>query len=668
MKFFDKLFLLFALYFGSMIAPNNLVHAQGFEERRQQYFDSAAANPNDNAMVIEAYLNQPVTPEYLTSVYDEMETRGTIDFAIVQLIRVMFLGDGLYDTEMLPNLNLLPYWIYSGDTLHGYWSENHMIMWMGSDWLIHERTGRPIDASLEQRLRHYLQLKIDYGFYEFNSSVYAPYCFSGLINLADFAEDVEIKALATEASKLLLKEMLLSTTNQGVFYPSAGRNYSGKYQTPYGQNHSSLIYLLTGFGPAPDSPTHAGAFLATSSVDFTDVIDSWDEEVDTIIAVGHTLQEGFVINQELTETDRTIFQWSSGAYFHPDVVSSTVQLLADSNMWDHVDFALLAPLAGLPLEQYPTIANNLSAISKSSVICGQDVAIFKNRSVSLSSIQDFWKGKVGFQQWPIAACVGTTAVYTGSGAVAVDGEGTASGDNANEHLPYVEQSHNVALVMYRPEPVPELLPFNNKEVSLFWREGDFDEIVENGNWIIARQDESYIAVRRSCLEVVNGVRTCETPTDMGNGQTWVIIVGNDQMYGSFLNFQVIVGGAIFEEQWIMPTGNGIGNYYASITFDTIHADYDWQGDVGTSITENATENARLNVTPNPTSDIFMLVVPNSIEIAQLSIFNAMGQLVQRTDRIASGQVQVDSNHWPSGLYHIILDQGANRSYAKLVKE
>jgi len=666
MNRFNQILLAFALYFGSMIAPNNLLHAQGFEERRQQYFDSAAANPNDNAMVIEAYLNQPVTPEYLTSIYDEMETRGTIDFAIVQLIRVMFLGDGLYDTEMLPNLNLLPYWIYSGDTLHGYWSENHMIMWMGSDWLIHERTGRPIDASLEQRLRHYLQLKIDYGFYEFNSSVYAPYCFSGLINLADFAEDPEIKALATEASKLLLKEMLLATTNQGVFYPSAGRNYSGKYQTPYGQNHSSLIYLLTGFGPAPDSPTHAGAFLATSSVDFSDVIDSWDEEVDTIISVGHTLQEGFIINQNLTDADRTIFQWSSGAYFHPDVVSSTVQLLADSNMWDHVDFALLAPLAGLPLEQYPTIANNLSAISKSSVISGQDVAIFKNRSVSLSSFQDFWKGKVGFQQWPIAACVGTTAVYTGSGAVAADGEGTASGNNANEHLPYVEQSHNVALVMYRPELVPELLPFNNKEVSLFWREGDFDEIVENGNWIIARQDQSYIAVRRSCLEVVNGVRTCETNV----GQTWVFVVGNDAMYGSFSDFQNLISLAQFEETWTADPLTGDSTYFSSVTFDTIAVDYAWGPELGTAIPEMDGQNSALLLYPNPATSVVTISVPESKGTqSSLAVYNALGQCVYQSNLgNAKGQHTIAMSEWTSGLYHIILDQGANRSYAKLVKE
>ena len=40
------------------------------------------------------------------------------------------------------------------------------------------------------------ELKINYGFYEFLSSNYAPYCLSGLLNLADFAQDSTLKSLA----------------------------------------------------------------------------------------------------------------------------------------------------------------------------------------------------------------------------------------------------------------------------------------------------------------------------------------------------------------------------------------------------------------------------------------------------------------------------------------
>ncbi len=665
MKFLSSIVIVLGFCFGTAIFHSSSASAQSFEDRRVQYFDSATANPNGNSAVIQAYLNQPVTQQYLDDIYAVMETRSTIDFAIVQLVRVMFLGDGLYDSQIMPNLNLVPYWVNYGDTLRGYWSENHMIMWMSSDWLIHQRTDRPIDATLEQRLRHYLQVKIDYGFYEYMSSTYAPFCLSGLLNLADFAENVEIKELATQAAKRLLSEIVIPTNDKGVFFPSAGRNYAEKYINPYGQNHSSLVYLLTGLGPAPSNASHSGGFLSTSTVDFSDVSASWVSSVDTILSIGHTLQEGFAINAQLAQVDKVMMQWSSGAYFHPEVVSQTVQLLVDSNMWLHVDFELLQPLSGLPQEQFPTIATNLSVISTSSLLTGQDVAVFKNAGVVLTSTQDFHKGKVGFQQWPVVATVGTTAVYPASGPVSPDWA-IRNRNNANEHLPYVEQSHNVALVMYRPLPVPELLPFENKDVALFLQDTAFDEIVENGNWLLGRNEENYIAVRRSCVGEIDGVMACETNV----GQTWVIIVGNDAMYESFSNFQSLISQAQFEETWTADPITGDSTYFSSIGFDTIAVDYAWGPELGTVIPELDGQNSALLLYPNPATSAVTVSTPETNGTqSSLTVYNALGQCVYQTNLgNTKGQHTIAMTEWSGGLYHIILDQGVNRSHAKLVKE
>jgi hypothetical protein len=665
MKISIRLIVVSGVCAGLSILTNSIAKAQSFEDRKIQYFDSATANPNGNSMAIQAYLNQPVTQQYLDDIYAVMETRSTIDFAIVQLVRVMFLGDGVYDIPIMSNLNLVPYWVNYGDTLRGYWSENHMIMWMSSDWLIHERTDRPIDATLEQRLRHYLQGKIDYGFYEFMSSTYAPYCLSGLLNLADFSENVEIKELATQAAKRLLGEMLIATNDRGVFFPSAGRNYTEKYINPFGQNHSSLIYLLTGLGPAPSSASHSGGFLSTSTIDFSDVTATWTANLDTVLSIGHTLQEGFVINAPLSQVDRVMMQWSSGAYFHPEVVTSTAQLLVDSNMWEHVDFELLLPLSGIPVAQFPQVATNLSVVSTSSLNTGQDVSVFKNAGVVLTSVHDFHKGKVGFQQWPVVATVGTTAVYPASGPETPDWA-IRNRNNANEHLPYVEQSHNVALVMYRPLPVPELLPFENKDVSLFWQDTAFDEIVENGNWLLGRNEENYVAVRRSCIGEIDGVRACETNV----GQTWVIIVGNDVMYGSFSDFQNLIAQTQFEETWTADPITGDSTYFSSIAFDTIAVDYAWGPELGTAVPELEGQNSELLLYPNPATTLVTINIPETNGTqSSLAVHNALGQCVYQTNLgNTKGPHTIAMTEWSAGLYHIILDQGANRSHAKLMKE
>lgn len=644
----------------SMVMLSISVFGQNFEARRAQYTDSALTNFNSNSMCIEAYESVTVTQSELDSIYDVIETKTTIDFQIVKLIRVMMLGGGAYDSQIIPQLNQVPYWINHSDTVRGYWSENHMIMWMSSDWIMHEYTGRAIDATLEQRLKHYLNLKIDYGYYEYFSNTYAPYSLSGLLNLADFAQDQEIKNLAIAASKRLMKDLLMVTNDQGVFYPVAGRSYPGKYMSAHGQNHSSLIWLLTGLGPAPSHASHAGAFLATTSVEFSEVSDSWTSTLDTLYSFGHTLQEGYVINENLSPLDRTIFQWSSGTYFHPEVVMETVNLLNDSAMWHHVDFDLINTFAGFPVEQYPSITEGLSAVTYTNNT-NASVSIFKNGPVTLSSNEDFFKGKVGFQQWPVCANSGTSAVFTASGRVEENWKDRNS-DNANYHLPYVDQSHNVALIMYRPEELSPVVPFSNKDVALYWVDSVYDEIVEDGMWLIGRENDGYVAVRRSCTGEIDGVRACETNA----GQSWVIVVGNEDMYGSFANFQSTISASQFVEEWLV-TLNGDSTYHASIQMNTIFIEHFWDPLEYVGIEEQATENP-IKVWPNPVDDVLNMdfsfvqdpLEVTIVDLAGREIFRFIQNEKERTINIST---------WPAGMYFLNATGSTGKRFsAKILKQ
>ena len=640
-----------------LLLPSVLISStavsQTFEQRRAQYIDSALTNPNNHAITIQAYEGVTVDQQVLNDIYAEIQTRSTIDFAIVQLVRVMMLSNGAFDAEMIPVLNSVPYWINYGDTVRGFWSENHMIMWMSSDWIMHEYTGRPADATLEQRLKHYLNLKIDYGFYEYFSSTYAPYCLSGLLNLADFAQDQEIKSLAIAASKRLMKDLLMMTNDQGVFYPVAGRNYPSKYESAYGQNHSSLIWLLTGLGPAPSKASHAGGFLASTSIDFTEVTDSWTSTLDTLYSIGHTLPEGLIINQNMTDLDRTIFQWSSSTYFHPDFVIETVSLLNDSAMWNHVDFELINLFAGFPVEQYPMITTGLSGVTKTSN-SKADIAIFKNGPVTLCSNEDFFKGKVGFQQWPVCANSGTSAVYTASGPVEADWQDRNS-NNANYHLPYVDQTHNVALVMYRPESLPPVVPFASKDVALYWVDSVYDEIVEDDLWLIGRENEGYVAVRRHCTDYIDGVRACESNA----GQTWVIVVGNEDMYGSFANFQTTVSQSQFTENWSVNS-NGDSVYYASIEMDSILIEHYWQPLVNTSVQESASEEMSFSIWPNPATETVNLDLSEFEKSAGILVVNSLGQLVCSSSISSQDRFSLPVSNWSNGIYSITV-RGENKT-------
>src|SRR6202008_490996 len=98
-----------------------------------------------------------------------------------------------------------------------------------------------------------------------------------------------------QAAQHLLTDLLRLTNDKGVYFPVAGRNYPGKYETAYGQNHNNLIYLLTGMGPVPGGASAAGPFLASSTLPVDTIINSWVAVLDTFYHIGHTLDTGFIL-------------------------------------------------------------------------------------------------------------------------------------------------------------------------------------------------------------------------------------------------------------------------------------------------------------------------------------------------------------------------------------
>lgn len=646
MKFSTWHLLLLITVFPAINFQSTLANNPIYEQRRADYISNAIANPIEDAITIQAYNSGTVDPAYLDSLLSGIASGLTSDFDIVKLIRVLYFTNGTYDAQILPVLNSVPYWLTENEVQRTYWSENHHIMWMGSDWLLHERYGRPVDATLDTRLRHFLRMKVQYGFYEFFSSVYAPYCLSGLLNLADFAEDQEIKDLATQASQILLKDILMLTNDKGVFFPTAGRNYFGKYDNAYGQNHNNLIYLLTGFGEVPGSTSHAGGFLATSTIPVDDIIDSWVPQLDTIYSIGHSLESSFAINSELSDVDRVLAQWSAGTYFHPLVAYESGKLIEDSNLWNHNDFAAFTQFQTLNINDFPTLAEGASAISKSSVLMEEDIAIFKHNSVTLSSVQDYWKGKLGYQQFPVVVNAGTTAVFTSSGEV-LDWDARTL---ENSHLPYVKQVSNVALAMYRPDPTLPFFGYTDFAVALHWKDADFDEIRNSGNWLLGRQDKGYVGVRRSCTTEINNLIACDNP----EGQSWVFVVGDSAMYGSFDEFQSVIDSSQFNEEWYLDTVSDQWVYYASIDIDSISIDYAWNQDsASTGIFSQELNEKGFTVYPNPASDkVTVDLTAYATDAVTIKIVNAMGQEVFSGNKklLSTPVFSINTEAWAKGIY------------------
>lgn len=552
-------------------APNSTLLAE-FHERQKEYINVADTSP-----IISALTGKAIDRRYLLNQLDNIETDNLADFRLIELIRIMGLTHE-YDDIILPAITKLPFWLTPGDTIRNYWSENHMIMWMSSAWILQEQQHIPVDETLRNRLLHWLKLKSQYGYYEFFSPIYAPFTLSGLLNLYDFAEDQEIKQLAAEAAIILLNDLILASNDKGIFAPVAGRAGSGNYINVTDQSVDEIIRLLTGLGEKLNraSGKHVG-ILATTTLDVSPALANYREHFNIRYHIGHNINDIDTIHVQQNERDKTIFQWSAGGYFHPKTADKTYKLITKYDMWDHPNFSGFSML-GKPAKatkQYLNAmsiaakfgAEVLSDISQGSVISGVDVDLYKHKSLLLSSIRHFNPGRVGYQAWPWVAVTGKNAVYTESGNKEdqyVD----------NSHLPYVEQEGNVALIMYKPNAIlyaiGPYLGFKDFDVKLHWPRDSFDESIELGHWLIARENDSYIALFRPCITVDKCTNTL---------QTWAVIVGDAETYNSFDHFISVIKQAHVESKWHFDLNNVKYYFISSIQIDKKTINHNWKAHV-----------------------------------------------------------------------------------------
>jgi hypothetical protein len=521
-----------------------------------------------DAMTILAYEGQEIPADLISDSIDNINESSVADFRLTQLIRVLYLSSGQYEDDLLPTLSGLDYWLTSGEDRHVYWSENHMIMWTSAAYLMRQKYGWDMDSDLDNRLGHWLDLKLEHGFYEFFSTVYYRYTLAALLNLADFAENTTIKAKAAKVAQDMMAQMGLVVNSSGAFYPAAGRNYNNKYTS---FDPKATFWMLFGKGPMRDDADYGGGIFATTSVDFEGVARGFDATVNTTLSFGHGQDENETVHSGFTRDQRTIFQWSSGGYFHPDTASDTAYAVDYFNMEERSEFSDLAAASGLPDSWMGTIADIAATYSRASSLSKATVKIWKNYNVGLTSLYDFYPGYKGYQQWPWVATLGDIAIWTQSGTIP---SGWATNGNAsqNAHLPRVRQEDNVAMITYFPN-YEIRQGTGSKRVTLHWPTERFDEHGETNGYLVARKGTTYIAVRRPGDELnADGY-----PTNWGDKgrQMWAVVVGNSSTHGSYDDFLDVINAATSKVSYSYDVWNATMVYYSRITVDGKDISYSW---------------------------------------------------------------------------------------------
>jgi hypothetical protein len=280
-------------------------YLDAYEGRLRQYaVDMRAHYRNKHCFVISA-LAGLVNNEVLETNYRRCASKdGDADFCMTGLIRLMYLSERTSDLDSHRSSHdraecgravaraeralteFDAFWPHTGksfpDTIV-FWSENHILMLLSSAYLFRQWQFKKVESTnpgttlqfipinTEQAmeidlLKHYLSTRAAYGMFEVLSHVYLPHSMAALLNLFDFADDPEIKTLASQTIDRIVQQLLLCTTDTGVVCLSAScRAFPRTRLRTFGHNVNQITRLLTGVGPDDFSPNSITDFLLTTS-------------------------------------------------------------------------------------------------------------------------------------------------------------------------------------------------------------------------------------------------------------------------------------------------------------------------------------------------------------------------------------------------------------------
>ena len=121
-----------------------------------------------------------------------------------------------------------------------------------------------------------------------------------------------------------------------------------------------------------------------------------------IAAMVDQLRSEPLLGQEL---DFVPFLWSLGGYFHPDVVTHTIEFIKFTSslskakdLWTHHHFRALSHLRFLNSSALRYISQCLRSLTVGSSLTDQHITLFKDEDVLLSTVRSPEAGCVGYQK------------------------------------------------------------------------------------------------------------------------------------------------------------------------------------------------------------------------------------------------------------------------------
>ena len=540
----------------------------GFLERKAAYLAycdaNAAPDGGLNSQVCAAYTGSgEYNEETIRAALDDFNARtSACDFRLNVILPILYfdranptLPDELRADIVEAVLNF-KYWLDEPGTDDlQWWSENHQLLYHTAELMAGQlfpddvfpnsgMTGREHIAHAIPFLNRWLDHRGRFGFAEWHSPVYFNVTTTGLVNLADFAEDPE----------LALKGAMLMDE---ISFDFACNYFQDNYATTAGRSHGQVnglrsstreaAYILLGLG-APDSieelsaDSRTGTALATSDR-------YWPPSVLEAIAVDakDNMEHRQTDSLDLADAPEfgigyendadVMLWWGHTGYAAPEVIMGTFQFIEDNGMWDSPiwrDFAFLRFLVGKPVLK--TVAEAYAPMSRGIALERVGTYVYRTPHYQLAAAQDYKPGSfTGENLFWLATLTRDAYVYvTYPGGVP---EGSPFGGPwKGGWSPRATVYRNVGVFQYwRPSlPLLESLLFNDYTHACFPKTG-FDEYVQSGNWTLGRKGDGYLALYSENVTEWSADNDYELIAD-ARENVWIVEMGSMDEGGTFADF------------------------------------------------------------------------------------------------------------------------------------
>ena len=503
------------------------------------------------------------------------ERKDTADFSLAALVRVLYLDK---EQKVLPDALRkqitdtvlgFRFWLTEpGDDKMCYWTENHQALFHSGELLAGQlfpevvfgndgKTGAEHAAHARPLVLRWLELRATLGFSEWHSNVYFNEDMPALVNLADFADDPEIRTRAAIVLDILAIDML-SNYYKGLFATTHGRTYESHFLGGLSDSTAAAAWLMTGLGAMEDAGNFSGAFIATSTHYYpsplletfaADAAGSFEHRQRDSVDV----KDGPAFGIGYTATEDVVFWAGMAALVVPEVVEGTVAMLDQYDLWTGFLFgdipepylSMLKQAAATPggLVQ---LATDMEPVARGIALESVNTVTWRTPDYQISGAQSYKPGYWGSQTQAWQATLSKDAfVFTSfPGDMGSLGPGMEFGGTwIGGWLPRFTMHRNVAVVQYRATKLPLLDEYlTTDHTHAFFPRPGFDEVREEAGWLFGRKGDGYVAL----LSENPGQWSADNDYEWdapGKENTWIVEMGSKADDGTFDDFVSSVSAA-----------------------------------------------------------------------------------------------------------------------------